>query len=230
MHNVTFLTVISTLSQGGINIESFLQSSSHMHIRARCPLSFETGGTMGYNCCFFLNFVPLHIESPYNFRGTWPILGVKNPLQRVNGHAAEWHLFNNMIYGLYLDQELLFDNSSCKTNSWIPSLDIKHQSINQTNSWIPSLDINQSINQSNSWIPSLDIKQQSIKQIAEYPHLISNNNQSIKQIAEYPYLISNNNQSINQIAEYPYLISNTNQSINQIAEYPHLISINQSIK
>jgi hypothetical protein len=32
-----------------------------------CPLSFENGGTMGYNCCFFLNFVPLHIESPYNF-------------------------------------------------------------------------------------------------------------------------------------------------------------------
>jgi hypothetical protein len=43
---------------------------------------------MGYNCCFFLNFVPLHIESPYNFGGTGPILGVKNPLQRVNGHAG----------------------------------------------------------------------------------------------------------------------------------------------
>ena len=42
----------------------------------------------GYNCCFFLNFVPLHIESPYNFGGTGPILGVKNPLQRVNGHAV----------------------------------------------------------------------------------------------------------------------------------------------
>jgi hypothetical protein len=42
---------------------------------------------MGYNCCFFLNFVPLHIESPYNFGGTGPILGVKNPLQRINGHA-----------------------------------------------------------------------------------------------------------------------------------------------
>ena len=23
----------------------------------RCPLSFESGGTMRYNCCFFLNFV-----------------------------------------------------------------------------------------------------------------------------------------------------------------------------
>jgi hypothetical protein len=54
-----------------------------------CPLSFETVGTMGYNCCFFLNFVPLHIESPYNFGGTGPILGVKNPLQRVNGHAVK---------------------------------------------------------------------------------------------------------------------------------------------
>ena len=40
-------------------------------------LSFETEGTMGYNCCFFLNFVPLHIKSPYNFGGTGPILGVK---------------------------------------------------------------------------------------------------------------------------------------------------------
>ena len=36
------------------------------------PLSFETGGTLGYNCCFFLNFVPLHIESPYNFGGKKP--------------------------------------------------------------------------------------------------------------------------------------------------------------
>ena len=53
-----------------------------------CPLSFETGGTMGYNCCFFLNFVPLHIESSYNFGGTGSILGVKNPLQRVNGNAV----------------------------------------------------------------------------------------------------------------------------------------------
>ena len=42
---------------------------------------------LGYNCCFFLNFVPLHIENPYNFEGTRPILGVKNPLQGVNGHA-----------------------------------------------------------------------------------------------------------------------------------------------
>jgi hypothetical protein len=50
--------------------------------KAGCPLSFETGGTMGYNCCFFLNFVPLHIESPYNFGGTGPILGVKKNLCR----------------------------------------------------------------------------------------------------------------------------------------------------
>jgi hypothetical protein len=52
----------------------------HLIAQAGCPLSFETGGTMGYNCCFFLNFVPLHVESPYNFGGTGPILG-------VNGHA-----------------------------------------------------------------------------------------------------------------------------------------------
>ena len=45
---------------------------------------------MGYNCFFFLNFVPLHIESPYNFGGTGPILGVKNLLQRVNGHAGNF--------------------------------------------------------------------------------------------------------------------------------------------
>jgi hypothetical protein len=48
---------------------------------------------MGYNCCFFLNFVPLHIESLYNFGGTGPILGVKNPLQRVNGHADMEYIF-----------------------------------------------------------------------------------------------------------------------------------------
>jgi len=41
-------------------------------MQAGCPLSFETEGTMGYNCCFFLNFVPLHIESPYNFGGKKP--------------------------------------------------------------------------------------------------------------------------------------------------------------
>ena len=45
--------------------------------------SFETGGTI-----FFLNFVPLHIENPYNFGGTGRIVGVKKPLQRVNGHAV----------------------------------------------------------------------------------------------------------------------------------------------
>ena len=46
------------------------------YYKTGCPLSFETGGTMGYNCCFFLIFVLLHIESPYNFGGTGPILGV----------------------------------------------------------------------------------------------------------------------------------------------------------
>ena len=68
------------------------QSVCITNLNSECPLSFETGGTMGYNCCFFLNFVPLHIESPYNFGGTVPILGVKNPLQRVNGHAVNFFL------------------------------------------------------------------------------------------------------------------------------------------
>jgi hypothetical protein len=39
--------------------------------------------------------VTLHIESPYNFGGTGPILGVKNPLQRVNGHAVLKYVFDN---------------------------------------------------------------------------------------------------------------------------------------
>ena len=80
--------------------------SNYHTITAGCPLSFETGGTMGYNCCFFLNFVPLHIESPYNFGGTGPILGVKNPLQRVNGHAvtamtAPWHYKRGLHVHVY---------------------------------------------------------------------------------------------------------------------------------
>ena len=49
-------------------------------LKSGCPLSFETGGTIAV---FFLNFVPLHIESPYNFGGTGPILG-------VNGHAESF--------------------------------------------------------------------------------------------------------------------------------------------
>jgi hypothetical protein len=47
----------------------------------------KLGVQWGTIAVFFLNCVPLHIESPYNFGGTGPILGVKNPLQRVNGHA-----------------------------------------------------------------------------------------------------------------------------------------------
>jgi hypothetical protein len=57
----------------------------------------------GYNCCFFLNFVPLHIESPYNFGGTGPILGVKKPLQRVNGHAEldTTKSVENILFSIY---------------------------------------------------------------------------------------------------------------------------------
>ena len=86
--NATMYYIILT----GVSVCSII--FSHLVIQytvldlAGCPLSFETGGTMGYNCCFFLNFVPLHTESHYNFGGTGPILGVKNPLQRVNGHAV----------------------------------------------------------------------------------------------------------------------------------------------
>ena len=59
---------------------------------------------MGYNCCFFLNFVPLHIESPYNFGGTGPILGgtklrkkqqlypVVPPVSKLNGHPARYKM------------------------------------------------------------------------------------------------------------------------------------------
>jgi hypothetical protein len=36
-----------------------------------------------------IDFFEVEISiSPYNFEGTGPILGVKNRLQRVNGHAA----------------------------------------------------------------------------------------------------------------------------------------------
>jgi hypothetical protein len=65
---------------------------------------------MGYNCCFFLNFVPLHIESPYNFGGTGSILGVKNPLQRVNGHAA--------LYGIPKDIYTSDGGKAEKTKDW----------------------------------------------------------------------------------------------------------------
>ena len=65
------------------HVKIHLDSPLHL-LRLRVPTEFWN---WGYNCCFFLNFVPLHIESPYNCGGTGPILGVKNPLQRVNGHA-----------------------------------------------------------------------------------------------------------------------------------------------
>ena len=62
---------------------------------AGCPLSFENGGTMGYNCCFFLNFVPLHIESPYNFGSTGPILGVKK-----TSAEGKWACWEVVLYRL----------------------------------------------------------------------------------------------------------------------------------
>ena len=66
---------------------------------------------MGYNCCFFLNFVPLHIESPYNFGGTGPILGVTNPLQRVNGHAEAGVKINLVHCSSVLHAQIRYINS-----------------------------------------------------------------------------------------------------------------------
>ena len=57
-----------------------------------CPLSFETGDTMGYNCCFFLNFVPLQKEIPYNFGGTGPILGVKKTSAEGKWACCIWNV------------------------------------------------------------------------------------------------------------------------------------------
>ena len=64
---------------------------------------------MGYNCCFFLNFVPLHLESPYNFGGTGPILGVKKILQRVNGHAADNSIYPLSIWPLAYIWSIIVD-------------------------------------------------------------------------------------------------------------------------
>jgi hypothetical protein len=52
-----------------------------------CPLSFETGGTMPLNGVQLLFFSLTLYPCIYTFGGIGPILGVKNPLQRVNGHA-----------------------------------------------------------------------------------------------------------------------------------------------
>jgi hypothetical protein len=64
---------------------------------AGCPLRFETGGTMEYNCCFFLNFVPLHIESPYNFWGTGPIVGVKKTSAEGKWACCHVYYINKML-------------------------------------------------------------------------------------------------------------------------------------
>jgi hypothetical protein len=47
---------------------------------------------MGYNCCFFFNFVPLHIESPYNFGGTGPILWVKKTSAEGKWACCIWNV------------------------------------------------------------------------------------------------------------------------------------------
>ena len=54
-------------------------------------------GTMGYNCCFFLNFVPLHIESSYNFGDTGPILGGKNPSAESKWACWTWLEYNVVL-------------------------------------------------------------------------------------------------------------------------------------
>jgi hypothetical protein len=70
-----------------------------------CPLSFETGGTMGYNCCFFLNFVLLHIESPYNFGGTVPILYV---ITKMEEFYWKCNCYNkNTAFKMYTNQNTL---------------------------------------------------------------------------------------------------------------------------
>jgi hypothetical protein len=76
---------------------------------------------MGYNCCFFLNFVPLHIESPYNFGGTWPILVFKKPsaegkwacwacskVYRIQPYEIMFVLVSVLHYDDYFLQELRF--------------------------------------------------------------------------------------------------------------------------
>jgi hypothetical protein len=70
---------------------ALVQSEVSIHKATSLPSKFRVPTEFwnwGYNCCFFLNFVPLHIESTYNFGGTGPILGVKNPLQRVRAHVG----------------------------------------------------------------------------------------------------------------------------------------------
>ena len=54
-----------------------------------CPLSFVTGGTTAF---FPFNFVPLHIESPYNLGGTGPILGVKKTSAEGKWTCCIWNV------------------------------------------------------------------------------------------------------------------------------------------
>jgi hypothetical protein len=75
---------------------------------------------MGYNCCFFLDFIPLHIESPYNFGGTGPIVGVKNPLQRVNGN----------YFPLYFSKERAYTSEEYRMFAFL-SIDVKRSNRGQ---------------------------------------------------------------------------------------------------
>ena len=56
---------------------------------------------MGYNCCFFLNFVPLHIESHYNFGGTGPILGYIGDRKTNLIHTKRRHRCSGLNADLY---------------------------------------------------------------------------------------------------------------------------------
>ena len=80
-----------------------------------CPLSFETGGTMGYNCCFFLNFVPLHIESPYNFGGKKP------------SAESKWACWSKWIFK-YIFNHILWHKYIHKLQSgFLPGYSTSHQ-------------------------------------------------------------------------------------------------------
>ena len=57
---------------------------------------------MGYNCCFFLNFVPLHLESPYNYGGTGPICKLQKGCTRLA--AASDKVYQLLAHGRFLSR------------------------------------------------------------------------------------------------------------------------------